>query len=179
MPCEICGELTTFREGPENTARRHGGHTQGPHHAAYAICERRVAEGWLPLTRSLEIAAQTAGWLILMSVSRGLFVLAAPEDSPLQVDGHRAGKSGFSGRPFPLFWGRENDLHDLAERPNSQHLRSDVVRLSRAAARCHFAREPWWIAWKRAASAGDLFAGIIASLPDNTPSRERRGDLTP
>lgn len=177
LPCEICGELTTFREGKENTVRRHGGHVQGPHHTAYAICDRRVAEGWLPLTRSLERAAIAGGWLrLLVRWPR----IALEIKSPLEWEGQRVGPLG--GRAN-LFWGRESDLADLVENlsfdsAEQSFFCADITRLKRTAARCN-AREPWWIAWKQSSLQQDFFSYARVATTDNTPKPEQRGDLTP
>lgn len=185
LPCEVCGALTTFREGKENTVRRHGGHTQGPHHAAYEICERRVADGWVPLTLALFSAALSVGWIQRREGDRGYLYLVA-KDSPLEQEGQWA-PSGFRGEYRRLlFWARIDTLEDLLLRESDlgeshvAFLRTHVTRLERAARRCAVFRESWWIAWKNAVDKqADLFGTLRAAAVTSKSPEGHRGDLTP
>lgn len=175
MPCQVCGETIGHTDLQQNTVRALHGHNRGLHHVAHEICDRRVAEGWLPLTSALRTSALYACW------ADG-FQPNSQVRAPLESEGVWC--PGKSGRiRTVLCWARVDDLYDLVERDNriAYHgaAAAELRHLERAATRCNRFGEPWWIAWRKSHGAREPFLKVATTFISNEPRGTCRGDLTP
>ena len=204
-PCEICGETISVRPNRRNGWYLAPGHIRGVHHQAHMVAERRIAQGWWPLSGALSDAYD-----VLIRMREQQLANVRVGSRPLadfrvgyEVEGvwslgytineqtlvrYNTASARTELRLILPFYAHviveTGVLVNAVFRWSEEFLRRHLARLERAQLRRDRHREPWWVAWRlssfsdQAAIKTGFGLGILLKL-SNDPMGYRRGDLTP